>query len=129
MPFTNGNRQSYDYPEDREVWERALIVLPEICNFLEFNILYNRPGPELEQIMEQYNGVLHRPLSYRLYAYGRKGRLRLPVNPQTVVFLRNKDFMDWNNGLLEDPSLLVGEDEILGSITHEGMFELKRGWV
>ena len=129
MPFVNYNRLSFNYSEDKLIWDRALVTLPELCNYLEFNVLYNRPGVELEQIMEQYGGMLRKPLGYRMYAYGKKGRLCLPVNPNTVAFLRSKDFLDWNGGLLEDPSLLIGDDEILGSITHEGMFELKRGWL
>jgi hypothetical protein len=102
-----------------ERWMPSLLRGLELSDHIEFNVLYRFPGKPLKILLEDLEGEIISPVPNTRFYFNHKRRISIPISPKSRKFILSRSFEEWAGYILEDPSLIVENYEILGSITHE----------
>lgn len=108
-----------------EKWAEIVKVGLLYADRVEFNVLYSRPGQELTDFIRQYNGELINPDTDDRFYFDHKRRISLPITNELGHLLLEKPFEDWSGSMLEDPSFVQNGVELIGSITHEMICQIR----
>ncbi|MCB0639094.1 MAG: hypothetical protein KDC54_20835 [Lewinella sp.] len=111
--------QSFNLSPNDPRWPILINQALQVADHMEFNVLYLKPGQELEVLLQRFSGMVHTAPTERYYYSGK--RIRFPISPGLTAYVKRRKFENWINFVMEDPAFTLADQEILATISHEMM--------
>ena len=100
-----------------EKWQYLLSLVVTECDHVAFNVLQKNFESVLEKDLINEAETLNYKKNEKIYSSGKQ--LLFPLNEKVLKFINSKEYNEWKNFCIEDPSFMKDGKEILATITHE----------
>ncbi len=103
------------------MWKDILNYAMNNSDYVSFNILFE--DERLKKMITDFNGIIK--TVDKEYQSGKS--VFFPISEKISAFLIKKEFNDWINFCVEDPSFWKDDREFVATISHEGyiMFNIE----
>lgn len=107
---------------DEAKWKDVLNYILPLATHVEFNILYS--DKNLKDFLKEYESSIVEIIRKKDKIYSSGKILRMRITDQIVEFLEEKNYSDFKNWFLEDPSFYINDQEVVATISHEDQIYL-----